>query len=388
MLNLYRKVEKSIENKQGSIYLTECPFERPCLLCVSAQDIEKSVFGITKLGMKMARLRTRKDNGAMFDVKGFPVNFLAIRREIDFDQDTDRFVERYVSKILTGSREEVKRNLRNINIIAYCDGLVRVKKILKSIEKKLIENGFDNIEELMSQICIVTLSTLRNISDIKATVIDFHDINDTEADINKNNISEEEVERAKKEEEVLTIKPNNKVTYTFNGSGDHNLHQFFKDCKSLSAVISKIISNILRSSIEGSELTVEKACEGVSRLIDLKDKLSRRELMDIVDSELVYEGASKLSARECEMMDTMDELFISQYKMEMELRNLKDEKKQLLSRKDSMLETAKQSCSEATYYRILQSSGWQLGNDKIKIIEENPSDKEIIEQMKESIKVK
>lgn len=380
MLNLYRKTEKTAENKQGSIYLNECPFDRPCLLCVSAQDIDKSVFGITKMGMRIARLRTRNNPAAMFDVKGFPVDFLAIKREIDTEQDADKFVDRYVSKILNGNREEVKRNLRNINIIAYCNGVSRVKKILKSIENKLIANGFENTDELMGQICVVTLSTERNLSDVKATVIDFHDINDPEVINNENNITSEEVEKAKKEKEILTLKQKH-ATYAFSGSASHSLPQFFKDGKALTAALSKVVSNILRSSIEGKELSVEVACKGVKELLSLKDKMNREELMDRVDSEIVYEGASKLSPRECEMMDTMDALFVSQAKMERDLGNLTKEKERLEERQNQMLDVAKTSCTRGTYLRILDASGYQLGMEDLETMKSTMSDKEMLEQV-------
>ena len=191
MLNLYKKIEKSSENNQGSIYLSSCPFDRPCFLAVSAQDIEKSVFGITKAAMKMARLRTRNDKAAMYDVKGFPVDFLAIRNEINVNMDADQFVEKYLSDILKRNREEVKRCLRNINLFAYCNGTIRVKKILKSIEKALINNGFDNVDELMKQICVITFLTDVDLTGIKATVVNIHDINDPEVGKNPANISEE-----------------------------------------------------------------------------------------------------------------------------------------------------------------------------------------------------
>lgn len=387
MLNLYRKTEKTFENKQGSIYLTECPFNKPCLLCVSAQDAVKSVFGITKIGMRMARLRTRNNPAAMYDVKNFPVDFLAIRNEINLNTDSDEFVDRYVSEILLGNREDVKRKLRNINIIAYCDGVVRVKKILNSIEKKLIENGFNNVEELMSQICVITLSTEIDLNDIKATVIDFHDINDTEAIINDNNIDDKDVERTKNEGELLTVKPG-KATYLFNGKAYHQLSQYFSDCKALPASVSKIVSNILKSSIEGKEMNIDLACNGVNELISLKDVLSQDELMSKVDSEIVYDGSSKLSLRECEMMDSMDDLLTSQFEMERKINRLTEEKEKLISRKEKMLETARESCSEPTYLRLLAASGWQLSLNDLNIIENNPTDKELLENRNEEIKVR
>lgn len=68
MYQLYERVRKSREYMYGSkpIDDTENPFlEGPCLLCISAQYdnsfASKSNFGITKEGMKMARLRVRAE---------------------------------------------------------------------------------------------------------------------------------------------------------------------------------------------------------------------------------------------------------------------------------------------------------------------------------------
>lgn len=84
MLNLYRKTLKSKENRYGATKIEEGenPFkEGPVFLCISAQDIPKSVFGITKHGMTMAGMHTKGMNQEGFDIENFPITFLAIRDE-------------------------------------------------------------------------------------------------------------------------------------------------------------------------------------------------------------------------------------------------------------------------------------------------------------------
>ena len=103
--------------------------------------------------------------------------------------------------------------------------------------------------------------------------------------------------------------------------------------------------------------------------------------MDKVDSEIVYEGASKLSPRECEMMDTMDALFVSQAKMERDLGNLTKEKERLEERQNQMLDVAKTSCTKGTYLRILDASGYQLGMEDLETMKSTMSDKEMLEQV-------
>ena len=367
MLNLYKKVEKTNENMQGSILLDECPFDKPCLLAVSAQDMPKSVFGITKIAMRMARLRTRNNLGERYDLSNFPVSFLAIRNEINITQKIKEFVDNYVSKILIGSREEVKRNLRNINILAYCDGVHRVKRILEEIENKLIENGFDNVNELMSQISLITLSTEVDLSDVKATVIDFHDINDTEAVINPNNITDEMIDSLNGEKETIIVESKTKASYLFDGSGSHDLKQYFTDCVALSPSISKVISNVLKSSIEGKELDTSVACEGVEVL--LEQNVSREKLMEKVDSEIEYKGATKLTERECKLLDELDKTYDKYLNMERDINRLEYEKNRAVSRNEKMLDVSRSLCDNITYLKILQASGYQLSYDQLKLIE-------------------
>lgn len=88
MLELYKRVPKSEEYLYGSrkIQDEENPFLKgPCMLCISAQPkIAKSIFGLTKYGMAMARLRTRGNAGAKIDLENFPVSFLSIKGKISF----------------------------------------------------------------------------------------------------------------------------------------------------------------------------------------------------------------------------------------------------------------------------------------------------------------
>ena len=127
---------------------------------------------------------------------------------------------------------------------------------------------------------------------------------------------------------------------------------------------------------------------GVKELVDLKDKLSKEELMEKVDSSIVYEGSSKLSEKECEILDTMDELFVEQFKMKRQIVTLTEERNRQTSRKDKMLEVAKQVCTNETYLRLLQASGYQLPKESLDIIENSMSDKEQIEMLRNSEKEK
>ena len=70
MITLYRKTNKSIDNLSGyeEIKEEENPFTKPCLLCISAQThVDKSVFGLAKVGASLARVRVRNHYNGGFD---------------------------------------------------------------------------------------------------------------------------------------------------------------------------------------------------------------------------------------------------------------------------------------------------------------------------------
>lgn len=113
MFELYRKVEKSIEYPRGEqkIILGENPFESgPCLLCISAQDIvPKSIFGLTKAGARMARIRVNGDVGARIPIGEVPISFLSIKPDEQNYTEEDRvagFVEQYIRPMIINENNE------------------------------------------------------------------------------------------------------------------------------------------------------------------------------------------------------------------------------------------------------------------------------------------
>lgn len=84
VLQLYKRVPKTVACPRGSTKVEKNEFiaEGPVLLCVSAQDDPKSVFGITKFGMNVAGLRIREENHEGYDLEDFPATFCSIRKEI------------------------------------------------------------------------------------------------------------------------------------------------------------------------------------------------------------------------------------------------------------------------------------------------------------------
>lgn len=166
MLRYYQRVNKSEEFKFGSkpIEFDENPLlEGPCFLCISANyearigDAPKSNFGASKLGMQIARLRTSDKINAKYGLKDFPVKFLTLQLDTSNEQDrtleearkerknlsiprTEDLVNRSFFPLISkdGKRIDCKqamKNLRNVNILVFCDGML----LLQDIEKMMIE---------------------------------------------------------------------------------------------------------------------------------------------------------------------------------------------------------------------------------------------------------
>ncbi len=85
MFELFRKVNRSIEHPNGAkkVEKGENPFlEGPCLICVSPQDtINRTIFGFTKHGARMARVRVRGNTEGRIPLDEIPVSFYLLSHQ-------------------------------------------------------------------------------------------------------------------------------------------------------------------------------------------------------------------------------------------------------------------------------------------------------------------
>jgi len=95
MYRLYQKQSKTLEYPLGvrEIPDGENPFiNGPCLFCFSPQEIARHVFGVTKVGMEMARMRVRGLENAGFNIDTVSVSFLTALNEGKGNEQIDAFV--------------------------------------------------------------------------------------------------------------------------------------------------------------------------------------------------------------------------------------------------------------------------------------------------------
>lgn len=271
MYNLYKKVPKTKEYMYGSQLIkdTENPFlDGPCLLCISAQYDNsfdtKSNFGVTKEGMQMARLRVRGHKNAGFSLRDFPVKFLSMEihtnsgKKATEEERIDAFVAQYLVPLVSDNGRKIDcvkamKNMRNVNIMSYCDGTMFVQEVEEKMLNKMQELGYTDAEcgQIQAQMCMFPIATFRLSGNQKSTCISFKDINDTEVN---DNVTLEERQKILESPIGGSIfeYSDNEMAYLFNGDGEHSLKKYAQSEDTLSVCLSSAVSKALENSLLNS----------------------------------------------------------------------------------------------------------------------------------------
>lgn len=400
MYQLYEKVPKTNEYIYGSkpIEQETNPFlEGPCLLCISAQNqLEKSVFVVTKEGMKMARLRVRNEPNAGYDLRKFPVKFLSIRLERDEQKLTEEqyaeiFIKQYLVPLISKNGQKIElskamKNIRNVNIMSYCDGTLFAQQIEDTLLKQMKSLGYSNIEyeKIISQLCMFPIATYRLDGSQKSTCISFKDINDEEVYDEINEDYEETVKKSSIGESIIKLSEN-ELAYLVDGTGAHDLKQYSRTGKALPVSLSSVISKALQNSIENSNndkfipININFLTENLENIMnEAKKGKSVEELMQQLDENIEYPGARKLSDYEIELLDQLDDVYTNNIKNDKELANTRKAYLKQTEKLNATNDAIKQYCTDITVQKILIAQGYQSKNEEE--ILNLPSDKEIIEK--------
>ncbi len=269
MYNLYEKVPKTKECLHGSKLVedNENPFlEGPCLLCISGlyEDtlVPESNFGVTKEGMKMARVRVRGNKNAGFSLKDFPVKFLSIMLNVKDEKGNssskdkiDTFFDKYFMPLISKNGQRIDciqamKNMRNINIMSYCAGNLLSQSLEEYLISRMKELGYTDEEciKIQSQMCMFPIATDTLSGIQKSTCISFKDINDEEVNYNVTQEERQKVLESSIGERVFTYSKN-EIAYLFNGDGVHSLKKYTRVGKALPVCLSSAISKALENSI-------------------------------------------------------------------------------------------------------------------------------------------
>lgn len=331
MLRLYERVQKCEKNPLGSKPIEDNinPFkEGPCLLCVAAVPLDTSIFGLSSEGMKFARLRTYKEPRAKFGLNNFPVKFLSLKPEHNSNENMsdidyiEQFVDKYLLPLVSSPSnskigiEEAMRNIRNVNMLSYCDGTETVQTMEKLLLDKMQSIGYslDESSKIQSQMCMIALATSKLNGQQKSTCISFGDIND--AEVNEN-ITEADIETVKNSSlgEALIKKSPNESSFLINGTGAHLITKYESEGKTLPVCLSSVVSKALQNSIDNfanktkfTPVNTQLLTEGIPQIMkQAENGLTPLELMEQLDDNLSY--TSRLTDNQIQLLDKLEEQF-------------------------------------------------------------------------------
>lgn len=395
-LELYKKVKKTEENPYGIELCQDNSFlKKPTLLCISAQNMmPKSVFGIASEGMKVARLRTSESYGAGYSIDEFPANFIAIKNPNGQD-GINELVDKYICSLVieNGHKLDInqaKKNIRNLNIMTYCNGSTTYELIEERLVRRMQEVNYreEEIREILNECAFIAICTsnpyqLSNekqgkkleIKDTYATTFQFLDITDLEIEDEtyperlSNLTSKRITDTNKSYEEILEIvkrdnpfphrvdTKGNKSFYYYIGNGEHNLKEYTNDKSLIGATISSVVTYCLQNSIKNLQseelipLEISKMTNSVNELIERKKQgESIESLFSSIDNNLDYPNAKMINKNK------MVELLVK----EKEYLIVYDAK----SKYDSALAALKQSIE--SYLQLIESYK-QITNKEIPI---------------------
>lgn len=281
--------------------------------------------------------------------------------------------------------------------MSNCNGTERALSIIKGTERTLMNLGYSEaeIQEMLSQIALLSFQTDIDLSDCRASVVDFHNLNDTEVFVNSDNIAPQMVERNtnSKNRETVDRASNGRIEILISGEDSHKVKDYMEEGKAMPVIVHTIVSEVLGNSVENSRgnskfipLSIEdllRKAEGIIQRIENGE--AKESLIEELDSKLTYgQGITRLSNREIAIIEEKERLAKTYDMTQGSLDTEKKYRARLENDKNNMKAEALRSCSEPTYLKILEAYGWQLSPEQKQKTEE-PSDKERLGKQEQKI---
>ncbi len=341
MYKFYRKVEKSPENEHGlEIVENGNPFEQPTFLSMLALNMKlRDTNGAISRILELSGVRfpNGEENLHMEDI---PVNFMSLSYSeatsdefskvapgdncVKIDKDTKSFVINYMLPLVSnnGQKKDINeclRNMRNINIMCYCDAIYPIRSMSLVLTEEMHKLNFtdDEINSILSQVCILPIGTEAPsidalISDIKFTTIFILDIEDSFGITDEKtlqNIFGSNSEIIEYTSTVLEL-PSEKVCKNsrmllVHADGKHELKSFIHKGRAFPAIIIKLINDVLNNSITNNNtnnfIPIDIVINNFEQLCDnyIKDKkdVSQPDLLVEVLKNINYQTVNDLSKR-------------------------------------------------------------------------------------------
>lgn len=374
MLQLYRKMEKSLDNPSGFVSIQNLEeLEHPFLLCLSAQDNHmKSVLGVITEGARAARVNTTDEMAAGFKIEEFPVAFLGLKFEKDdsYKESYEEIVDSLIYPFLIGDGtrkvEDIKRLARKINFMTYCDGTLTYANIEKRLEEKLRNDGYleNDIKDILSQISLVAIATMVDISDLKATTACFVDVNDYEIYNRKTSRYKKLLQEKQTKSMYGVLQNSTNILYIFDGSGNHLLKAYFLDNNLVKPAISSVLTSFLQNSVDNEHTNDLLGISSNSVLEQLRiygdETKDPASMLRDLDNSLSYDGAVKYTQEEAILRRELDISYKELQRTRMELEVSKEGSVKKDENLRSVVDAIREYSSETTFYQILVSANmWQ-----------------------------
>lgn len=394
MLEVYKRVEKTKDNPYGAVLVQNInQLDKPFLLCLSAQNTHpKSIFGIIKQGARAARVNTTDEFAAGFKIDEFPIDFLGVKflRDASYQNNYEEITDRLIYPYLMGASQrpsviELEKRARRINIMAYCDGTLTYSMVEKRLISKLRYDGYsiEDIESILSQISLTCISTMVDLSNIKASTIGFIDVNDEEIENEKTPRYQNILQERKRRNLFGHLRNSNNLVYIFKGSGKHSLKEYFKDDTTVKVAISATLGYFLENSVENEsskELVPLYMREAIKLLKYFGDERKNTDdLLNTLDSILSYNKAPKYTREEAKLRQELNEAYMDYNNLKSKQESAENLRKKLFKNIDALMKGIKTYSSETTMKQILCSAGMYQSPAGVDIFQEK-SDKQIREE--------
>lgn len=384
MLTIYKRVEKSDDNLRGIVEVENgFDIDKPILLCLSAQDNhDKSIYGIMRQGMAAGRLYTTVDDGALFKLADFPVDFLGVRYRIDesrIDKATE-IVEKLIYPIINNGNKDIEsviKRARRINIMTYCDGTLTYEAIERILKEKLLGDGHsdDDVRRIINEIKLVAIGTMVDTRELDATSVTFVDVNDNEIVDERTGYFRKLLGDNNANRVFGTLNKDNNCLFLYNGSGNHSLKEYFKSTSLASPALFSVVTRMLEATVAGEKISSED-------LITALDTYSREdtpyeELVSRLDSSLSYGGALKYTKGEAALQRKLDATYNKMAILVHKNELLEDRVKTGDQKMSNVIGKIREYSSDTTFHQILGSAKlYQFARRDDNILAA-PSDREI-----------
>lgn len=396
MLTIYKKIEKKLDNPAGIVPIHEIDeLNKPFLLCLSAQDnIDKSIYGIIREGAQAARVYTTEEVASGFKIDELPIDFLGVRFVKDdvYKKSYEEIVDVFLYPFLVGDKkrtlEEIKRCVRRINIMTYCDGTFTYGKAEERLVAKLRDDGFsqDEIDVILSQISLVALGTMIDIDKFKATSTVFIDVNDLEI-YNSKSVSFQKMLRDRDKKYLYGTLRKKNVIYIYDGTGNHDLKEYLADGRIVKPALCGVVSHMLNNSLENENaakfvpISPHDSLKMLKRYSDSTRSID--DLLSELDASISYGNTPRYTFDEARLRAELDVVYRELQKLRVKMEYMSAENVKKTANLNALVNGIEKYSSETTFYQILVSSGlWQAPSDRDVFQEQ--SDKDIRELYKNS----